>query len=143
MSRLNIVKTAPKSQCAPKGARELQELIASTIEASDTDAGGNAIVTTGDTPPDVNSGRALRIHFLRDSENRIIKILYWGLGKWRTFWQVQEGQFGYYLAGTAPEGWFPANGENGTFDVKTDRPDSYYLDSNETIILHQFVGIFL
>lgn len=143
MSRLSTVKIAPRTQCIPKTARELQEFIVSTIEASDADAAGNAIVTTGDTPPDVNSGREFRIHFLRDSENRITQILYWGLGKWRTFWSVKTGQFGYYLAGTAPEGWYPANGENGTFDVKTERPDSYFLDNAETIILHQFVGIFL
>lgn len=141
--RLTIIKQAPKSQCAPTTARELQDFIVSTLASSESESDtGDAVVSSGAEPPSSNTSRAQRVHFLRDSENRITEIKFYALGKWRTFVAVKAGQFGYYLAGTAPEGWYPADGSDGTLNVKEDKPESYYLDSNQTIVLHQYMGIF-
>lgn len=141
--RLTIIKQAPTSQCAPTTARELQDFIVSTLATEDAAASsGDAVVSSGAEPPSENTSRAQRVHFLRDSENRITEIKYYALGKWRTFVAVKAGQFSYYLAGLAPEGWYPADGSEGTINVKDDKPENYYLDTNQTIVLHQYMGIF-
>lgn len=140
---LNIDRKAPSGACVPKTMRELQESLAQTMSAGDsvTSVASDAIVTIGRDRPTENSERQRRVHLKQDANNAITAIEYHALGQWNTFAQVVLGECRYFRPGVAPQGWKPADGTEGTSNVKEESPSVYSPTANESVILHQFMGI--
>lgn len=134
--RLQFLKVDER-ECFPAATNAATEKLSELgfIELADA---GEAHITVGDTFDHDPDSAGNRVHLLTKGQ-RIVGISYLVNGVQETQYFAIPGEIRHFPISSAPDNWYPADGSNGTIDLKTHAPDYYDPAGNDWAVAHQFV----
>ena len=91
----------------------------------------------GTEPPRNLDRKDLAIVAIEDTNGFIVAIQMWAGGRWVDVFRKVIGEGRHYFAGAIPDGWFKADGNNGTIDIKTNNSGLYDPMGNESYLFCQ------